>query len=76
MLSYNLDNFEAASRFLRMCEKYNDQMEIDLTWGRYTVNAFSILGVHSLIGHIVTVVPQTQDEDLIFLFERDLKEIS
>lgn len=75
MLNYNIDTFDSATKLVRMCEKYKGQMEIDVNWGRYTVDGFSMLGVHSLVGHVVTLDPQTDDLELRNRFERDLEEI-
>ena len=76
MLNYNLDSMEAAGKLTRMCEKYKGQMEIDVICGRQIIDAYSVLGVHSLIGHIVSLVPQTDDTSVLVQFQEDLKEIS
>mgnify|MGYP005787823211 CR=1 FL=1 len=76
MLNYNLDSMEAAGKLTRMCEKYKGQMEIDVICGRQIIDAYSILGVHSLIGHIVSLEPQTDDTKVLAQFQEDLKEIS
>lgn len=76
MLNYNLDSMEAAGKLTRMCEKYKGQMEIDVICGRQIIDAYSVLGVHSLIGHIVSLEPQTDDTSVLVQFQEDLKEIS
>ena len=58
-----------------MCEKYKDQMEIDIICGRQTIDAYSILGVYSLVGHVVSIEPQTDDTDLMEIFGEDLERI-
>lgn len=75
MLSYNLDSMEAAGKLTRMCEKYKGQMEIDVICGRQIIDAYSILGVHSLIGHIISLEPQTNDAGLLDKFREDLENL-
>ena len=75
MLSYNLTTFDAAEKLINLCRRYKEKMEIDVNWWRYIVDATSMLGVHSLIGHIVPLDPQTDDKELFDEFEKDLKEI-
>lgn len=76
MLNYNIDTFDAASRFVKMCEKYKDKMEIDVCHGRQIIDGYSILGVCSLVGNIVSVEPITDDKDVINKFRKDLEELS
>lgn len=75
VISYNLDSIDAAEKLLSVCRKYRNTVDIDIVYGRYIVDAFSILGVHSLIGHIVTVVPQIDDKDLIEKIRMEIEEI-
>lgn len=75
MLSYNLDSFESAKKLIGLCEKYKDQMDIDVICGRYIIDACSVLGVHSLIGHMVSLEPQTKDVSLTRTFGEDLERI-
>ena len=46
MLNYNLNSCESARKLLNMCDKYRGKMEIDIIHGRYTIDAYSVLGVH------------------------------
>lgn len=75
MLSFNLDSKESAEKLIRLCEKYRDDTEIDVICGRQTVDGRSLLGVISLIGHFVTVKPQTDDKSIVERFGEDLKRI-
>lgn len=75
MLSYNIDSIESAEKLLRMCERYKDLMDIDIICGRYIIDAYSMLGVHSLIGHMVSVEPQTNNKNLVEQFGEDLEKI-
>lgn len=76
MLSYNINSFEAANRLTKMCDKYKDVVAIDVIYGRYTVDGSSILGVHSLSGHIVSIDPQTTDKNILKQIEDDLQKIT
>lgn len=75
MLSFNIDSCESAGKLIRLCEKYNNRMDVDVIYGRYVIDGCSMLGVHSLIGHIVSLKPQTDDKNLAEMFGKDLEEI-
>lgn len=75
MLSYNLDSLESAEKLVKMCQKYKGLMDIDIICGRYIIDAYSMLGVHSLIGHMVSVEPQTDNKNLVEQFGEDLEKI-
>ena len=75
MLSFNIDSKESAEKLIRLCEKYRDDTEVDVIYGRQTVDGCSLLGVMSLIGHFVTVKPQTDDKSIVERFSEDLERI-
>lgn len=75
MLSYNLDSLDSAEKLVKMCQKYKGLMDIDIICGRYIIDAYSMLGVHSLIGHMVSVEPQTDNKNLVEQFGEDLEKI-
>ena len=77
MLNYNLDSLQSAEKLVRLCEKYRDEMEldIDVIYGRQTVDGCSLLGVTSLIGKFVSVVPVGRNEDAIQRFSEELERI-
>lgn len=75
MLSFNIDSKESAEKLIRLCEKYRDDTEVDVICGRQTVDGRSLLGVMSLIGHFVTVKPQTDDKSVVDRFSEDLERI-
>ena len=75
MLSYNLDSLESAEKLVKMCQKYKGLMDIDIICGRYIIDAYSMLGVHSLIGHMVSVEPQTDNKNLVEQSGEDLEKI-
>lgn len=75
MLSFNIDSKESAEKLIRLCEKYRDDTEVDVSYGRQTVDGRSLLGVMSLIGHFVTVKPQTDDKGIAERFSEELEGI-
>lgn len=75
MLSFNIDSGESATKLIHLCEKYHDRMEVDVIYGRYIIDGCSMLGVHSLSGHVVSLMPQTKDKELIKEFSDDLEKI-
>lgn len=75
MLNYNLASCEAASKLIRLCEAYKNKMEVDVIHGRYVIDGCSLLGVHSLIGKIVSLNPQSTDKELLQQFSNDLENI-
>lgn len=75
MLSFNIDSCESAGKLLKLCEKYHDKMEIDVIHGRYIIDGCSVLGVHSLVGNMVSLEPQTDDKSLLSEFGEELEKI-
>ena len=77
MLSFNLDSVQSAEKLIRLCEKYRDNMDldVDVIHGRQTVDGCSLLGVTSLIGKFVSVVPVGRNEDAIQRFAEELERI-
>lgn len=75
MLNYNIDSVQSAEKLIRLCEKYRDDTEVDVSYGGQTVDGRSLLGVMSLIGHFVTVKPQTDDKSIAERFSEDLERI-
>lgn len=75
MLSFNIDSCESAGKLVKLCEKYHGKMEIDVIHGRTVIDGRSLLGVHSLIGNIVGVNPQTDDKILLSEFGEELEKI-
>lgn len=75
MISYNIDSAQSAVKLIHLCERYRHSMDIDVIYGRYVIDGCSMLGVHSLIGHTVTLEPQTDDKNLLEEFKKDLEYI-
>lgn len=76
MLSYNINSIESAAKLIHLCEKYHDRVDVDVIYGRYIIDGCSMLGVHSLIGNIVSLELQTDNKEIMNQFKKDLEEIS
>lgn len=49
--------YENVQPIVRVCEPYMKYFDIDLKYGRHSVDATSYLGVLSFCGHTVEVIP-------------------
>lgn len=43
MLNYNLDSVQAANKLVHLCEKYHEDMDIDIVHGRQVIDGRSLL---------------------------------
>lgn len=59
----SLDKIETVNKLCKICDKYD--FDINVEYGRYVIDAKSILGVMSLLGNIVKIVPITSDDNEI-----------
>lgn len=75
MIFMNIDTLQTAEKLTKVCDRYRDNMCIDVEHGRYTVDGCSVLGVFSLSGNIVKVVPNTDDPDILNAFVKEIKDI-
>lgn len=75
MYFLKLDTLETANGLSKVCERYKEYMDVDIVYGRQTIDGRSVLGVVSLLGHIVKVVPVTKDDILIKDFYIDIEKL-
>lgn len=75
MLSFNLNSKKSAEDLIKLCEKYRDDVEVEVIHGNQTVNGCSLLGVFSLIGDFVGIKPDSRDERAVQRFAEELEEI-
>lgn len=75
MVLINLDCLETASKLVSVCEKYKDQMDMDVIYGRYIIDACSILAVTSLVGNIVKIQANCNDNSLLDSLRSDIVSI-
>lgn len=75
MYFIKLETLELVTQFTKVCESYKSKMDIDVVHGRYVIDGASILGVTSLLGKIVKIVPNNEDATLCGVLYRKLEEI-
>lgn len=68
-LNFKHDDVE---RVVAICRSYKEWFDVDLKFGRYTVDGCSYLGALSISDHIVRVCPVPEDNEKIIvkLFEK------
>ena len=74
MIAFKIETLTDAQNLVNICDKY--PFNIDVIHGVQTVDAKSFLGVASLLGNYVSVIPITNDKDAISKLENDIKPIS
>lgn len=74
LIAFKIDTLEDAQNLVNVCDKYS--FNIDVIHGVQTVDAKSFLGVASLLGNYVSVIPITNDKDAVIKLENDIKPIS
>lgn len=75
MFFIELDNLDTVNNLTNLCNKYKDYTDVDVKYGRYTVNGVSVLAVTSLLGNIVTIETTSKDELFKTFFFGELKSI-
>lgn len=75
MLNFNLNSKKSAEDLIKLCEKYSDDVEVEVIHGNQTVNGCSLLGVFSLIGNFVGIKPNSRNEDAVRRFAEELERI-
>lgn len=75
MLNFNLNSKKSAEDLIKLCEKYRDDVEVEVIHGNQTVNGCSLLGVFSLIGNFVGIKADSRDESAVQRFAEELEEI-
>ncbi len=72
-IKIKLTTIESVKNFVEKASKY--PFDIDVTSGRYVIDAKSIMGLFSLnLENVLTVIPHTTDEESLKKLEEDLKE--
>ena len=64
MFYIKLNTMDVINKLVRICDRYKETMDIDMLYGRYVVDAASLLGVMSLMGNVVEIKPNTNDPEL------------
>lgn len=74
MIAFKIETLTDAQNLVNVCDKY--PFNIDVIYREQTVDAKSILGVSSLLGHYVSIIPMTDDKETQIKLENDIKPIS
>lgn len=75
MLNFNLNSNKSAEDLIKLCEKYRDDVEVEVIHGNQTVNGCSLLGVFSLIGNFVGIKADSRDESAVKRFSEELERL-
>ena len=75
MLSFNLNSKKSAEDLIKLCEKYRDDVEVEVIHGNQIVNGCSLLGVFSLIGNFVGIKADSRDESAVQRFAEELERL-
>lgn len=76
MIFIKLDSLDTVQKLCKISDKYKDAiMDIDVVYGRQTIDARSILGITSLMGNIVKIVPISSNIEAINTYFDEIKEI-
>lgn len=75
MLNFNLNSKKSAEDLIKLCEKYRDDVEVEVIHGNQTVNGCSLLGVFSLIGNFVGIKADSRDESAVKRFSEELERL-
>lgn len=68
-----LNTIDKVKNFVEKMSKY--PFDVDITSGRYVIDAKSIMGIFSLnLENVLTVTPHTTDDEILSKFEDDIKE--
>lgn len=74
LIAFKIETLTDAQNLVNVCDKY--PFNIDVIYRQQTVDAKSILGVSSLLGNYVSVIPVTDDEEMLTKLESEIKPIS
>jgi len=74
LIAFKIETLTDAQNLVNVCDKY--PFNIDVIYRQQTVDAKSILGVSSLLGNYVSVIPVTDDEEMLSKLESEIKPIS
>jgi len=63
IVGVNLDSFNKAVDIANICSKYACDVDADAICGKYVVDAASILGMESIVGHWISIEVVDRDPD-------------
>lgn len=71
MVSYNIFDNASILKLVGICNKYNE--DVNVIYQRQIIDGKSVLGVASLIGHIVGVEIITDDDNVKEMFRKEFE---
>ncbi len=74
LIAFKIETLDDVQKLVNICDKY--PFNIDVIHGIQTVDAKSVLGVASLLGNYVSVIPITDDKEMLSKLESEIKPIS
>lgn len=72
-LIMNLDSIDTVEQLCKVCNFYKEDVNADVVFGSFIIDACSILGVMSLLFHDVEVCIQKADKNVVDEFIYSLK---
>lgn len=75
MIVAYLSDIKQAVKISELCEKYQSSVAVDACYGRYIVDAASILGLQSMIGDKITLKLIGSDQSKVESLSKQLLEI-
>lgn len=75
MIFITLKTIEDAKKLVRICERYEEEMNVDVITSRYILDGASLLCLMSVLGKVVELRPDTNDYLLKTCFLRDVEKI-
>lgn len=61
----NISTPEFANKLCEICSPYTKEFDIDIVRGRCVLDASSILGITSMLGNDVDVIPHTNNRKVV-----------
>lgn len=74
LIAFKIETLDDVQNLVNVCDKY--PFNIDVIHGTQRIDAKSFLGVTSLLGNYVSVIPMTEDKDMLNKLENEIKPIS
>lgn len=71
MIAYDIKNEKEMLKLVNICNKYNE--DINVYYQKQIIDGKSVLGVASLMGHIVGVEIETDDNEVKEKFAKEIK---
>lgn len=76
MINIKLETFRNSEDVSKICQMYHDKYHIDMDayYGRYVIDACSLLGVMSLVGNTIQIRAITDDENISKTLYKELQD--